>query len=64
MIDKILLSPIDSNELDTRIDLNFKRLSEGDYYNFENIFSPSEYTWYGDKEGRALLAFVSHFRMS
>ena len=64
MIGKNFLMPIDNNELDTRIALNFKRLSEGDYYHFENIFSPAEYTWYGDKEGRALLAFVSHFRMS
>ena len=47
MIDKAFLSPIDSNELDTRIDLNFRRLSEGDYYHFENIFSPSEYTLMG-----------------
>lgn len=64
MIEKVLLIPIDNNELETRIALNFKRLSQGDYYHFENIFSPAEYTWYGDKEGRALLAFVSHFRMS
>lgn len=54
----------DQNELETRIALNFKRLSEGAYYAFENIFSPPEYDWYGDKEGRALLAFVSHFKIS
>ena len=45
MIGKNFLMPIDNNELDTRIALNFKRLSEGDYYHFENIFSPAEYTW-------------------
>ena len=57
-------TPIDNTELEARIDLNFKRLSEGDYYSFENIFSPPKYSWYGDKEGRALLAFVSHYRIS
>ena len=56
--------PIDSVELETRIDLNYKRLSEGDYYSFENIFAPAEYSWQGDKEGRALLAFVSHYKIS
>lgn len=54
----------DTVELETRISLNFKRLSEGDYYSFEKIFSPPEYSWYADKEGRALLAFVSHYKMS
>ena len=55
---------IDEQELETRIELNFRRLSEGDYYQIDDIFSPMEYTWYGDKEGRALLAFVSHLKMS
>lgn len=55
---------IEDAELAERIERNFKRLSEGDYYQFEKIFSPQTYTWYGDKEGRALLAFVSHWRIS
>ncbi len=57
------IKPIDDMELMTRIELNFNRLNE-DYYRIENIFSPADYTWYADKEGRALLAFVSHLRMS
>ena len=28
------------------------------------MFSPAEYSWYGDKEGRALLAFVSHYKIT
>jgi hypothetical protein len=59
-----LLKMIDEFELKDRVELNFKRLSEGDYYSFEDIFSPETYTWYGDKEGRALLAFASHFKIS
>ena len=58
------IQKIEDTELNRRIELNFKRLSEGDYYQFENIFSPTSYTWYGDKEGRALLAFVSHLEIS
>ena len=58
------LKTIDPTELETRIMLNFKRLSGGDYFQFDKIFSPETYTWYGDKEGRALLAFVTHQRMS
>ena len=56
--------PIDPNELSTRIALNYRRLAEGDYYSLEKIFSPKEYSWQGDKEGRALLAFVSHYKIS
>jgi hypothetical protein len=55
---------IDPIELQTRIELNYQRLSEGDYYQFDKIFSPQSYTWYGDKEGRALLAFVMHQKIS
>ena len=55
---------IDERELNTRISLNFKRFETGDYYQFENIFSPTDYDWYGDKEGRALLAFVSHYKIN
>ena len=60
----MLYKAIDEKELDTRIELNFKRLAEDDYYKIHNVFSPSDYKWYGDKEGRALLAFVCHFKMS
>ncbi|MBR6739723.1 MAG: hypothetical protein IKM04_01440 [Clostridia bacterium] len=60
----MICKPIDDRELEIRIEFNFNRLAEGDYYSFENIFSPEDYTWYGDKEGRALLAFVSHFKIS
>lgn len=56
--------PIDRDELKIRIDKNRDRLSFGDYYQYENIFSPESYTWYGDKEGRALLAFMSHYKIS
>ena len=55
---------IDKNELEMRIALNCRRLSEGDYYHIEQVFSPSDYEWYGDKEGRALLSFVSHYKIS
>lgn len=58
------IKKIEDADLDRRIERNFKRLSEGDYYQIENIFSPMTYTWYGDKEGRALLAFASHFKIS
>lgn len=47
--------PIDEQELRTRIDLSYDRLANGDYYRIDQIFSPSDYDWYGDKEGRALL---------
>ena len=47
--------PIDPQELEERIRLNYVRLSTGDYYSIEDIFSPKDYDWYGDKEGRALL---------
>lgn len=49
-------------ELSERIALNFKRLSKGDYYQIENVFAPADYDWEGDKEGRALLAFVSLYK--
>jgi len=49
-------------ELSERIALNFTRLSEGDYYQIGNIFAPADYDWQGDKEGRALLAFVSLYK--
>ncbi len=50
-------------ELQTRIELNFGRLHEP-YYQLEHVFSPAAYGWQGDKEGRALLAFVSHYKIT
>ena len=40
MIEKVLLIPIDNNELETRIALNFKRLSQGDYYHDGRLLCP------------------------
>lgn len=56
--------PLDERELDERIEWNYRRLAEGAYYSPEQIFSAPEYDWPADKEGRALLAFVSHYKMS
>lgn len=51
-------------ELKTRIDLNYKRLAESSYYQIDEVFAPGNYDWPADKEGRALLAFVSHYKIS
>ena len=51
-------------ELSERIDLNFRRLADDPYYQIGDVFSPADYGWMGDKEGRALLAFVSHYKIS
>lgn len=56
--------PVNEQELNMRIALNFNRLSTGDYYSIEDIFSPKHYDWCGDKEGRALLAFMCHYKIS
>lgn len=53
-----------TNELKERIELNYNRLADGDYYKIGQVFSPDGYDWPGDKEGRALLAFVSHYKIS
>ena len=53
---------LDEKELRERINLNRNRLLNDSYYTIDGIFSPSDYEWYGDKEGRALLAFVSHYK--
>ena len=42
-------------DLARRIDLCQKRMEERDY-SAENVFRPADYEWYGDWEGRALLA--------
>ena len=53
---------ISESVLNERIALNRERLSES-YYHIENYFNKG-YDWPGDKEGRALLAFVCHYKMS
>lgn len=55
---------IDQEELRERIKLNFDHLKNDPYYSIAEVFSPADYSWYGDKEGRALLAFVSHYKIS
>ncbi len=57
-------TPISEQELQHRIRLSYQRLSQTPYFQIENVFSPSTYGWQGDKEGRALLAFVSHYKMT
>ena len=54
----------DCAELEERIKLNYERLKNDPYYQIGDVFSPLSYEWYGDKEGRALLAFVSHYKIS
>ena len=44
------------------IELNFKRLHAKDYA-LKNLFQPSTYSWPGDWEGRALLAFLCHYEI-
>ncbi len=53
----------DLAELSERIALNERRLTEP-YYQMPEVFQPPEASWPGDKEGRALLAFVSHYKMT
>lgn len=55
---------INEQELTTRIELNYKRLADSPYYQIGEVFPPSQYDWPADKEGRALLAFVSHYKIS
>lgn len=59
-----MIIPINETELQDRIALNYRRLSTGDYYSIDEIFAPEDYDWYGDKEGRALLAFLCHYKIS
>ena len=55
---------IDLQELQDRISLNYHRLADSAYYQIDEVFASGEYDWQGDKEGRALLAFVSHYKIS
>ncbi len=57
-----MLFTLTEKELDERISRNYARLC-APYYQINEVFSPVEYDWPGDKEGRALLAFVCHARM-
>lgn len=54
---------VNEKELQYRIEKNFQRLTEP-YYQIQEVFSDPEYDWPGDKEGRALLAFVCQARMT
>lgn len=54
--------PVDQQELQARICKNYQRLQEP-YYQIDNVFSDESYDWPGDKEGRALLAFICHYQM-
>ncbi len=49
---------ISDSELRERIKLNHRRMSEP-FYDIDNVFAAVDAKWPGDKEGRALLAFVS-----
>jgi len=53
-----------TRELDERIELNFHRFEDDPYFQIDDVFSPPDFKWMGDKEGRALLAFVSHYKIS
>lgn len=54
---------ISEEELSARIKLNAARLNES-YYTIENVFQEPDADWPGDKEGRALLAFLSHYKIN
>ncbi|MCQ2450111.1 MAG: hypothetical protein MJ132_07990, partial [Clostridia bacterium] len=58
-----MIKHIDKTELQDRIARNYKRLAESAYYQIGEVFAPAEYDWPADKEGRALLSFVSHYKM-
>lgn len=49
--------------MDIRIEKNFTRLSAAPY-NEANLFSPPEYDWPGDWEGRALLAYCRLYSLT
>ncbi len=53
----------DRAELNERIERSASRLM-GDYYQMPAVFQEYGADWPGDKEGRALLAFVSHYKMT
>lgn len=53
---------ISAEELNQRIHQNYARLLEP-YYNIDNVLDIGS-DWPGDKAGRALLAFVSHYKIN
>lgn len=53
----------DTTELHERIERSYNRLLDG-YYQMPGVFQEYCADWPGDKEGRALLAFVSHYKMT
>ena len=59
----LMKHPFDRTELDERIERSYTRLL-GDYYQMPAVFQDYCADWPGDKEGRALLAFVSHYKMT
>lgn len=54
---------ISKSDLDLRINMNAERLL-GSYYDSDHVFDRADIGWPGDKEGRALLAFVSHYKIN
>ena len=57
--------PLDVVELEERIERNRNRLLTGEEYSIKRVFpSVTEYDWKGDMEGRALLAFMSHYKIN
>jgi len=54
---------ISNEELNERILKNYNRLSQP-YYQIDQVFQNVGSDWPGDKEGRALLAFVCHYKIS
>ena len=50
-------------EINQRTEKNFKRLSQ-EQYDISYVFRPLDYDWEGDFEGRSLLAFMCHYKIS
>lgn len=50
------------DDLNQRIILNRNKMCD-EYYDINHVFQEEDCEWPGDKEGRALLAFVSHYKM-
>ena len=59
-----MIKEILQNDLNERCVLNFERLKDEKYSNMCNVFMPADYDWYADMEGRALLAHISHKKIS
>lgn len=57
------IASISEIELQERIALNERRLNEP-YYQLPDVYQEEAAEWPGDKEGRALLAFVCHANMT